>query len=388
MLSTAEAASRLGVRPQTLYAYVSRGLLRSVPRGAPGGRGSGFHEDEVARLAGRSRSRPAQGLGPAIVTEITSLANDRLRYRGQDAVELARAHRFEDIATLLWTGTLAEAGPFDAPDPKTLTTARRVIAAAPEGLRLADALKISAAVASALDPDRFDLAEQRVLDRARALLALFAGALPNSGPGHASVAETLWPALTALAPTQERIDLLDLALCLLADHGLAVSTVAARVAASARAHPAAVVVAGLGAIDGRYHGGASQLAHDFLTGKTQAPAGFGHSVYQESDPRADALLGALREYAAGDERARRALARALHVAEEQRRQAGTFPNSDFALATLVSATGMRADAGEAVFALARAAGWIAHALEEYREPGLRFRVGSSPRPSPSSDGEL
>jgi citrate synthase len=53
------------------------------------------------------------------------------------------------------------------------------------------------------------------------------------------------------------------------------------------------------------------------------------------------------------------------------------PNIEFALAMLVHACGMRPDAGEAVFAIARTAGWIAHALEEYEEPVLRFRLEGS-----------
>jgi citrate synthase len=50
------------------------------------------------------------------------------------------------------------------------------------------------------------------------------------------------------------------------------------------------------------------------------------------------------------------------------------PSIEFALGALVHACGMREDAGEAIFAVARTAGWIAHALEEYEEPGLRFRI--------------
>jgi len=53
--------------------------------------------------------------------------------------------------------------------------------------------------------------------------------------------------------------------------------------------------------------------------------------------------------------------------------ADSFPNVDLALAALMHAYDMRPDAGETIFALARVAGWLAHAIEEYREPGLRFR---------------
>jgi citrate synthase len=56
-----------------------------------------------------------------------------------------------------------------------------------------------------------------------------------------------------------------------------------------------------------------------------------------------------------------------------RSRTGIEPNVDFALAALSVGAGMRRDAGEAIFAIARSAGWIAHAIEEYREPPLRFR---------------
>lgn len=161
---------------------------------------------------------------------------------------------------------------------------------------------------------------------------------------------------------------------LLADHGLAVSTVAARVAASARAHPYAVVSAGLGAMDGQYHGAASTLAYGFLADALDDPVravserlragavpGFGHVLYQHQDPRATALLGMLPDHPV------------LGVIERIRRELDGFPNVDLALAALMHCCGMPADAGEVIFALARTAGWIAHAIEEYAEPRLRFR---------------
>jgi citrate synthase len=62
---------------------------------------------------------------------------------------------------------------------------------------------------------------------------------------------------------------------------------------------------------------------------------------------------------------------------------GTFPNVDLALAALMHCHDMRPDAGEAIFAVARTAGWIAHAIEEYAEPALRFRpIGVYAGPPP------
>ena len=167
------------------------------------------------------------------------------------------------------------------------------------------------------------------------------------------------------------------ALVLLADHELAASTLAARVAASVRADPYAVVATGLGALGGSLHGGAS-LGAEVMLGSARRPAdaarvvgdllrrgeripGFGHFVYQTGDPRAVLLLRILRQAAPGSER----LAVAEAVVAEMRRRALPAPNIEFALAALAGVAGMIPGAGEAVFAVARAAGWLAHALEEY-----------------------
>jgi citrate synthase len=152
------------------------------------------------------------------------------------------------------------------------------------------------------------------------------------------------------------------------------------------------VSAGLGAIDGHNHGTASTLAHRFLGEALADPVdalsdrlrsglpvpGFGHRVYRSRDPRVEPVLTALRDH----ERAGPVLA-VVDIATEQLAGGGMFPNVDLALAAVTHALGLRPDAGEAVFAIARTVGWIAHALEEYERPELRFRpegVYVGPRP--------
>ena len=111
MLTTEEAARRLGVKPATIYAYVSRGLLTSE-RNADG-KGSLFTESEVEAFAAGRRRQPATAPGesPPIHTGITLIKDGALYYRGQDATELARTTAFESVATLLWTGALPPAAP-------------------------------------------------------------------------------------------------------------------------------------------------------------------------------------------------------------------------------------------------------------------------------------
>jgi citrate synthase len=170
---------------------------------------------------------------------------------------------------------------------------------------------------------------------------------------------------------------LNAALVLLADHELAASTLAARVAASMRADPYAVVATGLGAMGGALHGGAALGAELMLSAATSpadAPRvvgdvlrrgerlpGFGHFVYKDGDPRANLLLELVAEFAPESPQ----LAVASAVTAEAHRRALPEPNVEFALAVLVGVAGMIRGAGEAIFAIGRAAGWIAHALEEY-----------------------
>jgi hypothetical protein len=186
---------------------------------------------------------------------------------------------------------------------------------------------------------------------------------------------------------------LSASLVLLADHELAASTLAARVAASVRADPYAVVGTGLGAMSGALHGGASLGAETLLAAaadpsdvprvvgellrRGEKVPGFGHFVYRAGDPRAILLLDLVRRAAPKSG----PLAVAEAVLAEVRQKSLPEPNIDLAIATLARVAGMTRGSGEAIFAVARAAGWIAHALEAYAGPGpLRPRaVYTGPR---------
>jgi len=371
-LTTAEVARRLQVKPATVYAYVSRGLLTSVR--ARGRRGSLFPAADVERLAARSVEH--SGVVERIESELTLLEEDELYYRGQSARDLATTATLEQVATLLWTpgDTSAVAGEgLFAADREGVLLARRAMEVVPEGARSTDRLRVAVAVLGAADPLRFDLSAASVTAAAGRLIGTLIAALPGPTAVGTTVGAKLWPKLSDAEP---RPEVLDAALILLADHGLAVSTIAARVAASARANLYAVVSAGLGALDGQYHGAAPTLAFEFLERAQRDPVqalsdqlrsgepvpGFGHRIYQHRDPRADVLLELLGDHPiVGTIRA---------VAE----RTPTFPNSDLAIAAIMHAYGFRPDAGDALFALARMVGWTAHALEEYAAPALRFRA--------------
>jgi citrate synthase len=384
-ITASEAARRLGIKPASLYSYVSRGVL--TRRKAAGSRTSMFSASEVEGLARRGRPRRLPRANELVIeTQLTEIDGDHLRYRGHDVIDLAREHSYEEVAGLLWTGFLGEpAGPasWQATEAAVAAGSAAQAALPAETLPL-ERLQVIVPALAAADPLRLHLDPPAVIAAGRALIAGMVDCLPAAGPGAAerrqrtgSIAERLVPRLCPADPAPSLVRTLGAALVLLADHELAASTLAARVAASVRADPYAVVATGLGAVGGPLHGGASFGAEVMLRSATRAAdapravgdllrrgeriPGFGHYVYRESDPRAVRLMGLLREAAPRSER----LEVAVAVIAEARRRALPAPNIDFALAALASVADMIPGAAQAMFAVARTAGWLAHAIEEY-----------------------
>ncbi|WP_406441401.1 citrate synthase [Streptomyces sp. NBC_00631] len=388
-LSTKETAELLGVKPETVYAYVSRGQLSS--RREPGGRASTFDAREVEALARRHRREaagsPGSGGDLSVRTRITLIDRDRYFFRGVDATELAAHHSYEEVAEWLWTGRMTRGATLTAPEAG-VAVARRAVDALSEHTSPTDRLRVATIAAAAEDPLRFDLSEESVLGTARVLIPTLVAALPvqrRAGHDDGPLAHRLWRRLTGIEPGDAALRVLDTALALLADHDLAASTLAVRVAASARAHAYAAVSAGLGVLEGALHGASSGLAHrmlldvldqgsavtviaDELRAGRRIP-GLGHRLYQGEDPRARALFALLEEVP----RAEPALLAARDIVATTARHAPLHANVDLALAVFTASCGMPATAGETIFAVARTAGWIAHALEEYGERPLRMR---------------
>src|SRR5215218_10863680 len=390
-LTTAEAAARLGVKPATLYAYVSRGLL-SRER-APDGRTSTFDPAEIDRLARPGRPRRGRRPAPELVlpSALTAIADGLPWYRGLPVPELAATRGFEEVAAWLWTGRFPDPGPGPAwrAGEATLAAGRRAQAALPEAALPLERIRVIAAALAAGDELRLELHPAAVTAAGRALIAGLVDCLPRPGPAPAggSIAARLWAGLSPLDPEPELVGTVEVALVLLADHELAASTVAARVAASVRADPYAVVSAGLAAVSGTLHGGAS-LGIEALLDEVERPEraasvvgarlrrgerlrGFGHRLYPDGDPRAGFLLTRLRVTAAGSPR----MAVVDALLDATTRRGLPEPNVDLALAALAHVTAMTRGAAEAIFAVARTAGWIAHALEEYdRNTPIRPRA--------------
>ncbi|MDX8445474.1 citrate synthase [Mesorhizobium captivum] len=357
-LTREEALTRLNVRPQTLYAYVSRGRIGMRPDEMDPRR-SQYRADDIAALATRrARGRSPQAIAesaiawgePAITTAISTVLHGRLVYRGQDAAALAATATLEQTAGLLWTSSaavsFASLTPSIARQSGASTAFARLSALAAEGRpslgrRPAMLQQDGAAATSAL---------------ATALGAIF-----GSEPVHERLARA-WSVDAAGA------DLIRKALVLLADHELNASTFAARVAASTGAPIAACLLAGLATLTGPRHGGAGAAAIALVEdaerlGPDEAIArwlahdrplpGFGHQLYPEGDPRAEALLP---DFEIDDG--------LLHLRDAVFAATGLHPNVDFALAALTRSLRLPADAPFRLFALGRSVGWTAHAIEQ------------------------
>jgi citrate synthase len=397
-VSTKTAAKALRVKPATLYAYVSRGLVEA--HHASDSKESFFAPGDLRKL--RDRPRRISATNP-ITSAITLLQGGALYYRGTSAVELARSTTFEDVAERLW-GAEPHGRPRWVAPP---TLARAAIAAQahlPNEISILDRLAFIVTAVAARDPFRYELSASAVRSAGAALIRTMVEALPSPSDSRpsprkgsdeaASVAQVL-AARLALKPTRRLADALDAALIVVADHGLAASTLAARVAAYTRAPIYSSVAAALAALQGPRHGFASAWAEELLA---RVAAGdeielvveehlrrgetlWYPPVYEGRDPRAALLLEETLRLA--PQRRTRPVVKLLEFAESH----GMPPaGAEFALAAFAHSFGLRRGGGQAIFAIGRTAGWIAHAMEEHASPSpLRMRatyIGTQPDAPP------
>ncbi len=384
----------------TLYAYTSRGLIRSVP--GERGRTRRYLRADLDRLRARRDARAGHGpvaagalrFGePVLDSSITEISPERGPiYRGHPAVDLAASDvLFEAVAEMLWTGAPLPADS-DAADRTAYLWGPRgfgipldaLSALLSEPLPSLPTLSIVVPLLASRDPGRFVQRTDAVAPRARTLIVRMAASLGlaagrervESALAVSGVAETIAAALAAEAG-EEGIRAINRALVLTADHELNASTFAARVAASTGADIYACIHAALATLSGPRHGGASnriealvaeigepdraqRVVHERAR-RGESIEGFGHPLYPAGDPRAAVLLDLARRLA--PERA--AVLTCLELVDVVRRGEGGGATLDLGLVALSSALGLPVGSAAAIFAVGRCAGWVAHSLEHY-----------------------
>ncbi|MEW5928872.1 MAG: citrate/2-methylcitrate synthase [Gemmatimonadota bacterium] len=375
-LSAEEARRELGVAAQTLYAYVSRGLIRSEP--SPDGRRTRrYHAEDVRRLKERNAVRrdPDAAAGgalhwgaPVLDSALTLITDGHVYYRGQDAVELSRGRTVEEVAALLWTGNASAPGDwFAGPLPDVRVE---------PGMDPLRAMQVELARAEAADPSAWDLRPERAARTgARVLRRLVAVAAGGTGGEAASLSAALGAAWAPGRPEAE--PLIRAALVLLADHELNVASFTARCVASAGSTLHAAVSAGIGAMHGVHHArhvervealfaeaGDPRAAREVLEARLQRGErvpGFGHRLHPSGDPRAVELLRRLRDL--DPESPALALADAVAAAGEA--LLGDRPTVEVGLVALARSLGLPAGAPLVLWVLGRSLGLVAHAVEQY-----------------------
>ncbi|MDQ8732086.1 citrate synthase family protein [Bradyrhizobium sp. LHD-71] len=378
-LSAREAAAELAISPATLYAYVSRGLIRSEP--SSDSRAHRYRADDVRALKDR-RAPSAEPRAfrnfdadlPVLDTAVSTMTDDGPVYRGVDCVALSESATLEHAATLLWGAVSID--PFAPDNLPVMSEAMMAVAhAARDAAPIERTIGVLALAADA-DPRAFTrAAEGRALVGGRIMrlvIAVMLGRKPAALPLHLQLADAWAP------DRKDAADLLRRALVLLADHELNASTFTVRCAASTGLNLYDAMIAGLVALKGPRHGGAGMLASQLVRTLEQGDVaaivrervalgerfpGFGHGVYHKGDPRASALLEQLARVGAD----RRFIA---EIPEAIAEAAGVVANIDYALAVLMRTLGLPPGQELALFAMARTAGWIAHASEQLRNGNL------------------
>ena len=391
-LSAREASAELAISPATLYAYVSRGLIRSEP--SPDSRSHRYRAEDVRGLKERRAPSAIEPRGfrsfdpdlPVMDSAISTITEEGAIYRGVNCVDLSEKDTLEHTATLLWDVTGVD--PFAADNCPHVSDEMRAIAEAARRAAPIDRAIAVLALATSADPGAFTRApEGRAMVGARILRLLVATMLnaePSSELLHQQIAKA-WAPDNKHAP-----DLIRRALVLLADHELNASTFTVRCAASTGLSLYDAIIAGLAALKGPMHGGAGVLASRLvktLIDQDAEPvirervalgerfAGFGHGVYKRGDPRAMSLLNALTRAGAARKFTR-------EVPERIAEATGEFVNIDYALAVLAHSLRLVPGSELTLFAMARAVGWIAHASEQLQfgrliRPRARY-VGPAP----------
>jgi citrate synthase len=371
-MTAEEAAQALGVNVATIYAYVTRKILRAYR--PPGVRSSKYWRVDVERI--RSKAPPAGRDADPLVsqTQITAITESGPFYRGRSAVELAETETIEAVAALLWRAD--ESAVFPDQAPKSSRLIERFWRSA-EGLTSVDKALAVFPLIERENPRAYDLSPAGFARTGGEAMRWYATILvgaerPTAEPLHVVVARG--------ARNQEAMqDIARRLLVLSADHELDPTTYAVRALANVGINPYRFLLTGLMASAGRrlpfsQPDSVNRFMDDL--GRADDPKdavvarlrvgetipGFGSDLYPKGDPRAAALLKAMSDSLYDDPDLQR-LNKAIEVMREL---TGLEPALGLVNNLVGRKLGANAQDGNRL-RLGRMAGWIAHAMEQYLE---------------------
>ncbi|HEY8102682.1 MAG TPA: citrate synthase family protein [Burkholderiaceae bacterium] len=376
-MNAKQAAAALGIRQQTLYSYVSRGQIQSLP--GDDHRERRFRTADVEKLAsqksvGRKPKHVAKatldwGL-PVLESGLTLIEDGQLYFRGRSVADLAESASLEDIARILWSCEEGYSFDFQEEPPSLLwKNAMRSLEDQSPIVRCAILFSLGHQKINS------NIWQRDRIQTIRACLSLLrlltASALctePNAKPIHMQC-QKAWNL------DDNATDIVRTALVVCADHELNASSFTARCIASTGASIGAAITGGLAALSGPLHGGFTERVEalfkeleasrsfknslqERLTRGDIIP-GFGHPLYPDGDPRAKAILAKLPR--------NRELNRIIEIVETL---TGKKPTIDFALVAARRHLGLPAGSAFSLFAIGRTVGWIAHVLEQREQRSL------------------
>ena len=397
-VESSEALAILDVKPQTLYSYVSRGLVRRI---SPNGRSSFYNREDIHRLKARSKARAGHGAAaesamhwgePVLSTGITEITAQGPRYRAHLALDLVRdGQPIEAVAEYLWSSTVpakAVSWPVNSSAARMATQLADLVVRYPE-LHMGQLLT-EAVLLHGMDrvPGSYDIGLGASLPTARALIQVLCGASGLLGPRKSFIRQSEDESIAGVVARAlgvggdgRKVQAINAVFVLLADHEFTPATFAARIAASAGVDLHSCIGAAL-----QVHFGAAlglrcdRMEQELLRQPSCGVAmsdrrvhadivqtGFSHPLYVNGDPRAQKILElamGLEEYDSVVQATRDRLG--------QIESAGGRLSLDAALVVLCRALGLDRPMAGGLLALGRAVGWIAHVIEQ-REQDFMIR---------------